>query len=113
MATVPFTCICGKELPHQERQADFKCAHCGRVYNYQGRFLWKEHPGNDVPGSSDLEEGGLSRRAEDLHPEDEDARQHALEGAFEVGALPEEPRRKTDEELFNEAVEAKAAKKKK
>ena len=101
MTADDFTCICGEKLPHQERQSDFKCPHCGRVYNYQGRFLWREHPGNDLPGSTDTVPGGVDRRADD-----QDA---AVEQAFEAGTLPEEPRRQTDEEIAAEALVAEDA----
>lgn len=106
MAPADFTCVCGEVLPHQSAQSDFKCPHCGRVYNYQGRFLWQESAGNDLPGSSDIIDGaGIGKRLEDKVP-DPEAPQKALEQAFEEGKLPDEPRRKTDAELQQEADEA-------
>lgn len=91
-----FTCICGKVLPHHQHQSDFKCAACGRVYNYQGRFLWQESKGNDLPGSSDIVPGGVGKRAEDDIP-DPAVADTALEEAFAEGKLPEEDRRMTGE----------------
>lgn len=103
-----FSCICGNILPHQEQQADFKCPNCGRVYNYQGRFLWKEAAGNSLVGSSPIDEsegGGIGKRLEDQIP-DPEAAMLALEKAAEEGKLPEEPRRATDEEIDQKEDEA-------
>lgn len=101
------TCICGHDLQLPEGQTDVKCAHCGRVYTYQGRFLWKEAAGNSVPGSSDIEDGGIGLRAEDKVP-DPDAADKALEEAFQDGKLPEAPRRRTDEEIAADQAEENA-----
>ena len=101
------TCICGKELQLPEGQVDVKCEHCGRVYTYSGHFLWKEAAGNSIPGSSEMEPGGVGKRAED-DSLDPDAPIVALEHAFEEGKLPEQPRRKTDEELAADQAEEDA-----
>lgn len=81
-----FTCICSKVLRLPEGQTDVKCAHCGRVYTYNGRFLWQEEPGNDQPGST----GVLPVSAGERRAEDEG---EALGEAFAEGRLPEEDRR--------------------
>ena len=81
-----FTCICSTKLTLPENQGDVKCAHCGRVYTYHGRFLWQESAGNDLPGSSEiLPVGSGERRAEDEGD--------AIGEAFAAGKLPEADRR--------------------
>ena len=77
-----FTCICSTKLTLPENQGDVKCAHCGRVYTYHGRFLWQESAGNDLPGSSEiLPVGSGERRAEDEGD--------GIGEAFAAGKLPE------------------------
>lgn len=104
MPTNSFTCICSNVLSRPESQSDFKCAVCGRVYNYQGRFLWQESAGNDNPGSSDIAPTGVGQRAEDKSA-DPEASIKALETAFEEGKLPEEPRRRSDEDLAQDKAD--------
>lgn len=83
-----FTCICGQFVKRPENQADTKCMNCGRVYTYNGRYLWREDTLNELPGTGSPisgEEGHGERRAED-----QDA---ALEEAFVEAKLPDEDRR--------------------
>jgi predicted nucleic acid-binding Zn-ribbon protein len=95
------SCICGEILTLPENQVDVKCAKCGRVFNHQGRYLWKEKPGNDLPGTSEIVTGPEAHG--DRRAEDQDT---ALEEAFVAAKLPEVDRRTQAEK---EADDAKAA----
>lgn len=89
-----FTCVCGQTLHLSDtNQQDAKCAACGRVYTANGRFLWRESPGNDLPGSSEFVEVPFIRPEEDRRDDDQDT---ALEKAFVQAKLPEEDRRIED-----------------
>lgn len=90
-----FTCICGNPMSLPQNQGDFECPKCHRVYNHQGRFLWREDENDNKIA------GGLDRRAEDQDT--------AIEQAFAEGKLPEEPRRAGDEELLSAETELAGA----
>lgn len=88
----PFDCACSNvlQLP-DSNQSDVKCPQCGRVYSATGRFLWREQPGNDLPGSTSFMAEPPPFPAEaDRRSPDQDA---AIEQAFVEGKLPEEDRR--------------------
>ena len=93
------SCICGKILVLPENQSDCKCAHCGRVFNHMGRYLWRENAGNDLPGSGSImtgEDAHGDRRAED--------QDLALEEAFVAAKLPEVDRRSDAEKEADAAL---------
>lgn len=86
-----FNCVCSNELQLPDsNQQDIKCPKCGRVYTATGAFLWRESPGNDLPGSSEIIAEPFITKDEDRRAEDQDK---ALETAFVEGTLPEEDRR--------------------
>jgi hypothetical protein len=102
----PFECVCSKELQLPDsNQQDIKCPNCGRVYTANGRYLWRESPGNDVPGSSDIDNTPFIAPEEDRRADDQD---EAVVAAFVEGTLPEEDRR-AEEPVTETVVETPAA----
>ena len=89
-----FSCVCSEVLEVPDSNAsDVKCPMCGRVYTHNGRFLWRESPGNSLPGSSEIIGAPIVTSDEDMRAEDQDG---ALEQAFAKGTLPEEDRRASE-----------------
>lgn len=83
------TCMCGQFVELPDAQTDVKCLNCGRVFTHQGRLLWQEKAGNDLPGSSDIRPGGGDKRDEDEG--------NAIGEAFAAGKLPVKDRRPLDD----------------
>lgn len=82
-------CICGEELLLPANHDDVKCTACSRVFNHQGRFLWRE--GKDGRPMSGAESG--EKRSDDQIA----AAEQALEEGKDLT-----PKRAEDEEILAE-----------